>query len=121
LQAAELLREQGISVGVINARFVKPLDADLVLRCVRECSYVVTVESAALMTGFGSAVLEAANDARLDASRIRRLGIPDRFIEHGERKELLAEIGLDAVGIATACREMATSAMTARRDFQPDA
>jgi 1-deoxy-D-xylulose-5-phosphate synthase len=67
----------------------------------------VTVEEAALMTGFGSALLEAAADAGLDASRVRRLGIPDQFIEHGERGELLADLGLDAAGIAAACRAMA--------------
>ena len=50
------------------------------------------------MGGFGSAVLEAASDAGLDASRIRRLGIPDQFIEHGGRIELLADLGLDAAG-----------------------
>jgi 1-deoxy-D-xylulose-5-phosphate synthase len=106
LEAARLLREEGLHVGVVNARFVKPLDADTVLRAIRECAFVVTVEEAALMTGFGSAVLEAATDAGLDASRVRRLGIPDRFIEHGERGELLADLGLDAAGIAAACRAM---------------
>ncbi len=59
------------------------------------------------MGGFGSAVLEAACDAHLDAGRIRRLGITDQFIEHGTRDELLADLGLDADGIAQACRQMA--------------
>ena len=57
------------------------------------------------MGGFGSAVLEAASDAGLDTSRVRRLGIPDRFIEHGGRSELLADLGLDAAGIVRACRQ----------------
>ena len=70
------------------------------LRAVRECPLVVTVEEGALMGGFGSAVLEAAADAGLDAGRIHRLGIPDQFIEHGDRSELLAGLGLDAQGIA---------------------
>ena len=109
LEAARMLREDGIHVGVINARFVKPLDAETVLRAVRECGFVVTVEEAALLTGFGSAVLEAAADAGLDSSRVRRLGIPDRFIEHGERGELLADLGLDAAGIAAECRSCATA------------
>ena len=60
---------------------------------------MVTVEEGVLMGGFGSAVLEAAADAGLDASHIHRLGIPDRFIEHGPRTELLADLGLDAAGI----------------------
>ena len=69
------------------------------------------------MGGFGSAVLEAAADAGLDTSRVRRLGIPDQFIEHGERGELLADLGLDAAGIAAACRAMA--AINSRRAIQP--
>jgi 1-deoxy-D-xylulose-5-phosphate synthase len=106
LKAAELLHDDGINVGVINARFVKPLDRDVVLRAVRDCGRVVIVEEAALMGGFGSAVLEAAAEVGLNASHVRRLGIPDRFIEHGERGELLSDLGLDAVGIAAACRAL---------------
>lgn len=59
------------------------------------------------MGGFGSAVLEAASDAGLDTSRLRRLGVPDRFIEHGARDELLADLGLDSQGIAHACHRLA--------------
>ena len=104
LAAAEQLRDEGLDVGVVNARFVKPLDTETILRAVRECGFVVTVEEAALAGGFGSAVLEAAADAGLDTSRIRRLGIPDHFVEHGERDELLADLGLDVEGIASTCR-----------------
>ncbi|HVT30419.1 MAG TPA: transketolase C-terminal domain-containing protein, partial [Lacipirellulaceae bacterium] len=106
LKAAELLRDEGIRVGVVNARFAKPLDRDVTLRAVRDCGFVATVEEAALLGGFGSAVLEAAADAGLNTSHIRRLGIPDRFIEHGERGELLADLGLDAIGIAAKCRAL---------------
>jgi 1-deoxy-D-xylulose-5-phosphate synthase len=105
--AAQQLREEGFDVGVVNARFLKPLDTETILRAVRDCGFVVTVEESALMGGFGSAVLEAACDAGLDTSRICRRGIPDRFIEHGERAELLAELGLDAAGIAATCRKLA--------------
>jgi 1-deoxy-D-xylulose-5-phosphate synthase len=108
IEAARMLREEGLDVGVINARFVKPLDSETVLRAIRECDFVVTVEEAALMTGFGSAVVEAAADAGLDI-RIRRLGIPDRFIEHAERGELLADLGLDVAGIAATCRALANN------------
>jgi 1-deoxy-D-xylulose-5-phosphate synthase len=103
LPVAEELRRQGIDAGVINARFVKPLDAGTILRAVAEVPVVVTVEEGVLAGGFGSAVLEAANDAGLDAGRVRRLGIPDRFVEHGERKELLADLGLDEAGILRTC------------------
>ena len=107
LKAAAQLREEGLDVGVINARFVKPLDKETILRAVENCPFVVTVEEGALMTGFGSAVLEAASDAGLNTAHVRRLGIPDRFIEHGERGELLAELGLDPTGIANTCRTLA--------------
>ena len=107
LQAAEQLRSEGYDIGVVNARFAKPIDRELIERAVRENLFIVTVEESALMGGFGSAVLEAASELGLDSSRIRRLGIPDSFIEHGERDELLADVGLDAVGIARAYRELA--------------
>jgi 1-deoxy-D-xylulose-5-phosphate synthase len=111
-KAAETLRAEGLDVGVVNARFVKPLDQETVLRCIEESPFVIAVEEGALMGGFGSAVLEAAADAGVSAGHVRRLGIPDRFIEHGERAELLADLGLDAVGIARACREAAAQSAT---------
>ena len=107
VQAANTLRQQGLNIGVVNARFAKPVDQEVVARAVRECGFVITVEEGTLLGGFGSAVLEAAADQGLDTSRIRRLGIPDQFIEHGERAELLADLQLDAPGIAHACRDMA--------------
>jgi 1-deoxy-D-xylulose-5-phosphate synthase len=108
VQAANILRQEGLNVSVVNARFVKPLDQEVLTRAFRECGFVVTVEEGALAAGFGSAVLELAADHGLDASRVRRLGIPDMFIEHGERAELLADLQLDAPGIARACRDLAT-------------
>ena len=107
LSVAAQLGRRGIEVGVINARFVKPLDTDILLRAVAECPMVVTVEEGTLLGGFGSAVLEAANEAGLDTRSVRRLGLPDRFIEHGERNELLADLALDESGILAACLELA--------------
>jgi 1-deoxy-D-xylulose-5-phosphate synthase len=107
VQAANTLRQQGLNIGVVNARFAKPVDHEVVSRAIRECSFVMTVEEGTLMGGFGSAVLEVASDRGLDTSRVTRLGVPDQFIEHGERAELLADLRLDAPGIAHACREMA--------------
>lgn len=109
VQAAEQLRDEGFDVGVVNARFIKPLDGALIERALREARFVITVEENALAGGFGSAVLEYAIDQGLDAGKIRRLGIPDQFIEHGERGELLADLRLDAAGVATTFREMAES------------
>ena len=85
VSAAEKLSEEGVELAVINARFIKPLDARAILRAVREQPFVLTVEEGCLAGGFGSAVLEAANDAGLETSHIRRLGIPDRFVEHADR------------------------------------
>ena len=107
LRAAEKLRAEGLDIGVANARFAKPLDRELVARALREATFVVTVEEGALMGGFGGAVLEAASDAGLDASRLTRLGLPDRFVEHGERADLLADLRLDTKGIIQTCRELA--------------
>jgi 1-deoxy-D-xylulose-5-phosphate synthase len=107
VKAADALRADGYDVGVINARFVKPLDQKTILRAIRGSSFVLLVEEGALMGGFGSAVLEAASDAGVACHHVRRLGIPDQFIEHGERGELLAELELDTPGIVKACREMA--------------
>ncbi len=107
LRASDVLASEGIHVGVVNARFAKPLDAELFSSMIQQTNFVVTVEEAALAGGFGSAVLELAADRGLDSRRIRRMGIPDQFIEHGERAELLADLGLDASGIARACRAAA--------------
>ncbi len=104
VKAAQKLRQQGYDVGVVNARFVKPLDQSVILKAVRETPLVVTVEEGTLEAGFGSAVLEAVNAAGLDARNIVRLGLPDRFVEHGERAELLTELGLDVEGLCRAVR-----------------
>lgn len=101
-KAADKLREKGLSVGVINARFAKPLDRTTLLKAVEEVPLVVTVEEGTLQGGFGSALLEAANEAGLDTRHIVRLGLPDRFVEHGERPELFADLGLDVNGICRA-------------------
>ncbi|EAQ81288.1 1-deoxy-D-xylulose-5-phosphate synthase [Blastopirellula marina] len=106
-RAVETLKSEGLNVGLINARFCKPIDRETIVGAVKTSPFVVTVEEGALMTGFGSAVLEACADEGVDASRVKRLGIPDTFIDHGEREERLAEIFLTAEGIAQVCREMA--------------
>ena len=100
LHAAEKLSEKGIEVTVVNARFAKPLDKALILDLVRNHKLIVTVEDHALMGGFGSAVLELVTEEREDACKIVRMGIPDRFMEHGPRNLILKNIGLDEDGIA---------------------
>jgi 1-deoxy-D-xylulose-5-phosphate synthase len=105
VKAAEKLKGEGLDIGVINARFAKPLDRATLLRAVEEFPIVVTVEEGTLEGGFGSAVLEAASTAGLDTRNLVRLGIPDQFIEHAERSELLAELGLDVDGICGTIRQ----------------
>ena len=112
LQAAEELKNEGLQIGVVNARFVKPIDRDVIRRAIEETRFVVTVEEGMLMGGYGSAVLEAANEMQLDTTTIRRIGIPDRFVEHGTRPELLADLKLDANGIAETCRQAALKTTT---------
>ena len=107
LKAAEKLQADGLDVGVVNARFVKPLDEHVMTDVLRNSPFVVTVEEAALIGGFGSAVLEFAAERRLNTSHVCRLGIPDIFVEHGERSELLCDLGLDADGVYRACKDMA--------------
>jgi 1-deoxy-D-xylulose-5-phosphate synthase len=104
VKAAAALRGEGLNIGVINARFIKPLDRTTLLRAIEEMPLVITVEEGTLEGGFGSAVLEAANSAGIDTSHVRRLGLPDRFIEHGERGELLADLGLDVSGLCATVR-----------------
>ena len=104
LDAAERLREKGFRCGVVNMRFVKPIDSDVVARALQS-QVVVTAEEGMLMGGFGSAVLESACQQGLDASKITQLGIPDIFVEHGSRAELLSDLKLDAEGIVQTCLE----------------
>ena len=113
LQAARRLEEEsGLRIGVVNARFAKPIDDALLKTLIEEKPFVVTVEEGNLMGGFGTAVLEAANTMGLSTENIHRLGLPDAFVEHGERGELLADLGLDVDGIAKRCQELAETRVT---------
>jgi 1-deoxy-D-xylulose-5-phosphate synthase len=106
LQAAEHLSADGIEATVVNARFVKPLDAGLLLALARTKRLIVTVEEAYLAGGFGSAAMELLEEnGLLDNVRVVRMGIPDRLITHGDAKLLLAKYGLDADGIYTRVKE----------------
>ncbi|WP_417732119.1 1-deoxy-D-xylulose-5-phosphate synthase [Rosistilla oblonga] len=103
LEAAKQL-ESEMSVTVVNARFAKPIDREMVAEVIESCGHVITLEEGALQGGFGSAFLEAANDMHLDTRGITRLGVPDMFVEHGEREELLHDLSLDVDAIKKACR-----------------
>ncbi|ALC88077.1 1-deoxy-D-xylulose-5-phosphate synthase [Bacillus sp. FJAT-22090] len=93
LQAAERLEQSNISVKVINARFIKPLDEEMLRSLQQRNIPIITVEESMLEGGFGSAVLEFFNDNNLQAN-VNRIGIPDMFIEHGDVNQLLEEINI---------------------------
>jgi 1-deoxy-D-xylulose-5-phosphate synthase len=108
VEAAEALAQEGLSATVIDARFVKPLDEALVCAEAARAGRVVTVEEGCLAGGFGTACLEAFERAGLLAAGlpVRRLGLPDQFVTHGDPARQRAEIGIDAAGIARASREI---------------
>ena len=102
LEAAERLSQSGIHAAVVNARFVKPLDGDLICRLVEASGRIMTVEENVLEGGFGSAVLELLQARGLWSIDVRRLGISDVFVEHGSRGALCHIHGLDSEGILSA-------------------
>ncbi len=105
LRAAERLASLGgPSVTVVNARWVKPLDRELLSQLVRDGARIVTVEENALAGGFGSAVMEALEEMGISA-RVKRIGIPDRFVAHATQLEQRRELGLDAESLAAAFQE----------------
>ena len=119
LEAADALTEDGWSVGVINARFAKPLDGQLILDQARGKRLVVTFEESVVSGGFGSGVLELFEEARLTDVALRDvpvhiIGIPgDRFVDHGSVKDLRRVLRLDAPGLADQVRETLTALQAA--------
>ncbi len=105
-EASHILAEDGISAGVLDPRFIKPLDRELILAKAASVGKVLIVEEGVLAGGFGSAVLELFSDEGMNSVKTTRLGIPDTFVEHGTRGELLADFGLTANGIADQARAM---------------
>ena len=105
LKAAEALAAEGVSARVINLCSIKPLDAGLVLKAAKECGKVVTCEEHSVIGGLGEAVCAAIAEAGV-ACKVKRVGVEDEFGHSGPAKELLAQFGLDAAGIARACREV---------------
>jgi 1-deoxy-D-xylulose-5-phosphate synthase len=101
LEAAEELRKKGVSAAVVDARFVKPLDADLLLPLVRRIGRVVTVEENLLAGGFGSAVMELLEEHDEYPQRFHRIGVRDRFVEHGDPAELREACGLTSTHIVS--------------------
>ena len=99
LRAAERLEKIGVHATVINARFIKPLDKEMILRVSAQIPKLITIEENVLQGGFGSSVLECLSDAEGNGVKVKRLGIPDRFMEQGGQDRLRAKYGIDEEGI----------------------
>ena len=114
MAAAETLAASGLAVSVVDARFAKPLDEELIVAEGRRAGRLLTVEEGCLPGGFGSGVLELLERRGLvaDGIVVRRLGLPDQFVTHGDAPKQRAELGIDAEGIARACRELAQAGAT---------
>jgi len=111
LTAAESLATEGIRCTVVNCRFLKPYDREVFQEMVRSHPVVVTVEEGQISNGFGAFMARELDALDLDRRpRMAAMGIPDEFVEHGGRRELLASMGLDAAGIAGRVRELARHA-----------
>ncbi len=108
LTACERLEEQGVSAALYDMRFAKPIDETLLHEVFSKFKHVITVEDGCIQGGMGSAVLEFMADNGYQAS-VKRLGIPDRYIEHGTQDELYAECGYDADAIVATALEMTES------------
>ena len=115
LQAADLLAQENIHFTVVNSRFVKPLDAELILNLCSAGLDLVTVEEHVLMSGFGSAVLEFLASQGLGHKLVGSIGLPDEFIEHGPRSLLLQKYGLTPDSVAARVKEL----VQARGDVIP--
>ena len=102
--AAALEAATDLNATVANMRFVKPLDEDLIRQLAQGHEYLVTVEENVVSGGAGSAVLEALERMGLQ-STVLQLGLPDRFVDHGDPASLIAEVGLDAPGIGESIRK----------------
>jgi 1-deoxy-D-xylulose-5-phosphate synthase len=103
MQAAELLSEHGIAATVVNARFAKPLDEELILPLIQKIGKVVTVEEGCAIGGFGAAIVEAMSDANISAW-VQRLGVPDILVDHATPDESLMDLGLTSSKIADRVR-----------------
>jgi 1-deoxy-D-xylulose-5-phosphate synthase len=115
VQAAELLAQEGLSVAVLNARFVKPPDHELLGQVAKRVQALLTVEEGAKMGGFGSAVLESLSEQGITHLRTKLLGLPDRYIEQGPQDLLREKYGLTVDGIAQSVKTLLASLASSPR------
>lgn len=106
LKAAEVLSEKNISACIVNARFLKPLDSELICTLAKKIPNIITIEDHARMGGFGSAVLECLSDNGISDVNVERIGYPDIFIEHGSQKELRQKYGVCSEGVIETALKM---------------
>ncbi len=106
LEAAKRLEKNGIKITIVNARFVKPIDEDVITSIAKNTGVVFTIEENALQGGFGSALLELLEKNGITDCKVKRMGVPDEFVEHGSQKELRSILGLDADGIERTVKEV---------------
>lgn len=104
LKASHMLSQDNIHAEVVNMRFIKPIDTDMILRTAERISKFLVIEDNALQGGLGSHLIEVLADNKQHAD-VERLGLPDRFIAHAKRSELLSDLGLSAEGIAETVRK----------------
>jgi 1-deoxy-D-xylulose-5-phosphate synthase len=117
VQAAERLSKEGVSTAVVNARFVKPLDKELIVDVAKQVRYMVTVEEGCKIGGFGSAVLETLSEAGVNDIAVKILGLPDWYIEQGPQDLLRERYGLTAEGIYQSVKELIGKAPATRNRF----
>ncbi|MBS0155696.1 MAG: 1-deoxy-D-xylulose-5-phosphate synthase [Nitrospira sp.] len=117
MEAAQRLSEEGVSTAVVNARFVKPLDQEMVVDVAKRVRYVVTVEEGCKMGGFGSAVLETLAEAGVSGVKAKVLGLPDWYIEQGPQDLLRERYGLTAEGIYQSVKELIGKAPAGKTQF----
>ena len=115
VEAAQGLLKGGIGASVINCRFLKPLDGELICTMAEKVGKVLTVEENVLDGGFGSAVLELFQENGLSWANVKRMGIPDRFVEHGSQEALRGMYGINTEGIAKGARELIMGARRGKR------
>jgi 1-deoxy-D-xylulose-5-phosphate synthase len=105
VEAAKMVAKDGIEVAVINGRFIKPLDNELIARYCRSGARIITVEEGSLAGGFGSAIMERVQLLGIEGVKFHRIGIPDEYVHHGAQDVLRARYDLHAEGIARRVRE----------------
>src|SRR3990170_6934813 len=105
LEASAILSNKGIDAAVVNMRFVKPIDRDVIKNFCKKTGFIIAIEENVLQGGFGSAVLEVLEEEGLNNIKVKRIGLPDKFIEHGSQSIIREKYHLTPSAIASAISE----------------